>query len=203
MRGNGTLRSDMPAVRLARPDDAAGLLDIYAPIVRDTAISFELEPPTVADFRGRIERTLAHAPWLVLDDGGLQGYAYATRFRDRPAYQWTVETTVYVRDSARRRGVGRALMAALLRCLELQGFATALAVIALPNDASVRLHERLGFRSIGVFHRVGFKFGRWHDTGWWERPLREDAGAPPPPRPIEALLGTPAWDRAISSTRLE
>lgn len=156
-------------IRSAGIADVAAMLAIYAPIVRETAISFELEPPTLDDFGGRVAKVQQYAPWLVCDDGGILGYAYASTFRERPAYRFTVETTVYVRADARGRGVGRALYDELFRQLRDRGFVTALAVIALPNPASVALHETVGFKPIGIFHRVGFKFDRWHDTGWWER----------------------------------
>jgi len=159
-------------IRMATGHDSAAMLAIYAPIVRDTAISFELEPPTVDEFASRIAKVQEHHPWLVFEEqGAILGYAYATTFRERAAYRFTAETTVYVRDDARRRGVARALYVDLFARLRAEGIMTALAAIALPNPASVALHESLGFRPIGVFHRVGFKFDRWHDTGWWERPL--------------------------------
>jgi phosphinothricin acetyltransferase len=156
-------------IRSASIADAAAMLETYAPIVRDTAISFELEPPTLDEFAARVAKVQEHAPWLVYDDDGILGYAYASKFRERPAYRFTVETTVYVRADARGKGVGRALYDELFRQLRELGFVTALAVIALPNPASVALHESIGFKPVGVFHRVGFKFDRWHDTGWWER----------------------------------
>jgi phosphinothricin acetyltransferase len=160
-------------IRPATRVDVEAMLAIYAPIVRDSAISFELEPPTPGEFARRLDAVPQGAPWLVAESGGaILGYAYASKFRERAAYRFTVETTVYVRDDMRRRGVARALYAELFTQLRAAGFATALAVIALPNPASVALHESLGFRPVGVFHRVGFKFDRWHDTGWWEFDLR-------------------------------
>jgi L-amino acid N-acyltransferase YncA len=141
---------------------------------------------------------------LVCEHGrSVAGYAYASKFRPREAYQWTAEVTVYVQASQQRRGIGRALYVSLLEVLRLQGFRSAIAVIALPNHPSVRMHESLGFRAVGVFERVGYKLGRWHDVGWWQMALREEAAHPEPPRPIEALMGTPEWERALAAGSTE
>lgn len=148
------------------------MLAIYAPYVSDTAISFEMEPPTEREFSMRIERGLANAPWLVLEQHDeISGYAYATEFRARSAYDASRETTVYVRDSHQGAGVGRALMTELVAQLREGGTALAIAGITLPNDPSVRLHEHIGFEHVGTFHGVGHKFGEWYDVGFWELPL--------------------------------
>lgn len=166
-------------IRLAEVSDAEAMLDIYAPIVRATAVSFELEPPTIAAFRERIATYTRTAPWLVCQiDGGVAGYAYAAPFRPRPAYQWTVEVTVYVAVGFRRRGIARGLYTALLELLRMQGFVTVVGIIALPNLESVALHESLGFELVGIFRRIGFKLGAWHDTGWWVKPLQIGAMVP-------------------------
>jgi L-amino acid N-acyltransferase YncA len=152
--------------------DAAAIAAIYAPIVRDTAISFELAPPDADEIARRIRELTKTHPWIVGEDArGVAGYAYASTFRTRPAYRFAAEVTVYVRADARRTGVGRALYVELLRRLAAQGFRTAVAGIALPNGPSVALHESLGFAPVGVFRRIGFKFDRWHDLGFWEKPL--------------------------------
>jgi L-amino acid N-acyltransferase YncA len=160
-------------VRMATDHDAAAVAAIYEPIVRETAISFELLPPTAEEMRTRIENTLPHLPWLVSIDGGgtINGYAYASKHRERAAYQWSVDTTVYVRVDSRGKGVGKALYHALFNELVALGYCQAFAGIALPNDSSVRLHESVGFTPIGIYRQVGFKLGRWHDVGWWQRPL--------------------------------
>lgn len=190
----------MPAsIRLATESDAEPMLAIYAPVVRDTAISFELEPPDAEEFRARIRGTLRLAPWLVLEeDGAVAGYAYAGTFRARPAYRFTVETTVYVHAAHRGRGAGRALYAALLGALRLQGFRRAVGGITLPNAASVALHESAGFRPVGAFTRVGFKFGRWHDVGFWELELAAPAADPPEPFPLADLVAAPGWDALLA-----
>ena len=151
--------------------DAATCAAIYAPHVSDGVASFELEPPSVEEMARRIEA--AHV-WLVHEAGG---YAYATRHRERAAYRFTVETSVYVAEAAQGRGVGRALYDALLEEVARRGFRVALAGITLPNPASVALHESLGFEPVGVFREVGFKFGAWHDVGWWQRGLAEGPAA--------------------------
>lgn len=186
-------------MRLATVDDALQTRAIYAPIVAETAVSFELEPPSVEEMRRRIETTLLTHPWLVCERDGIIGYAYAGVFRARPAYQWTVEVSVYVHAAHRGKGVARALYASLFECLRAQGYRTALAGIALPNSASVALHERMGFRSVGVFHHVGFKLGTWHDVGWWELSLQELPSPPPRPQPLAEVVNTDAWRAALEA----
>jgi phosphinothricin acetyltransferase len=169
-------------IRVAMPVDADQILAIYAPIVRDTTISFEDEPPTAEEMAGRIAGTLATHPYLVCEqDGRVLGYIYASVFRARAAYRWSVETTVYIDGRTRRSGVGRALYEALLPILRRQGFHSAFAGIALPNAGSVGLHETLEFRSVGVYQDVGFKHGQWRDVGWWRLGLSE---GPPAADPI-------------------
>ena len=139
-------------IRLATANDAEQIQGIYAPNVLYTAIAFELEPPTVDDMRQRIVQTVQHWPWLVCEDHGeALGYAYASEYRTRPAYQWSVEVSVYVHAQVHRSGIGRALYSALFKLLTLQGFYNAYAGITLPNPGSVGLHEALGFRPIGVY----------------------------------------------------
>lgn len=166
--------------RAATPDDAAAIARIYAPFVSASAVSFETEPPDEAAMRARIEAGGSLYPWLVgeAEDGSLLGYAYAARFRDRPAYRFAVETSVYLRPGAGGRGLGRRLYEPLLAILEGQGFTQAIAAITLPNDPSVRLHEKLGFERAGTYRQVGWKFGAWHDVGLWQRALAP-AGTPP------------------------
>jgi phosphinothricin acetyltransferase len=187
-------------IRIAREADAEAVVKIYGPVVRDTAISFEVEPPTPDEIRGRIRTVLEHAPWLVCEiDGTVAGYAYAGKFHARAAYQWTVEVTVYVHADHHRRGVARGLYTSLLAGLRVQGFRTAVGIIALPNPASVGLHERMGFLRGGFLHAVGYKHGRWHDVGWWELALGERTPVPPPPRPLAEVMNMPAWREALAS----
>lgn len=174
----------MSAIRLAEPGDAAAMAAIYAPIVRDTAITFETTAPDTAAFERRIQATLPRFPWFVLEVAGVvQGYAYAGPHRTRAAYAWSVETSVYVAAPARGQGVGRRLYATLLEELTAQGFGMAHGGVTVPNPASIGLHRALGFEEVGVYRRVGFKAGRWHDVWWGARPL-ERPSAPEAPRPV-------------------
>lgn len=169
-------------IRPATPDDAPAALAIYAPIVRDTTISFELESPTVDEMRDRITATLRSLPWLVSTDslGAIDGYAYASQHRARAAYRWSVDVTAYVHADCRRRGVGKRLYEALLVELARLGYFQAFAGIALPNAASIALHEALGFVHIGTYRGVGYKHGAWRDVGWWQRPIQPPREPTPP-----------------------
>ena len=171
-------------LRSATPDDADAIAAIYGPIVANTTISFELEPPTVEEMRSRIVATLPRLPWLVsVDDAGrVDGYVYAGRHRERAAYQWSVDTTAYVREDSRGQGVGRRLYEELFRRLVEHGYYQAFAGIALPNAASVGLHEALGFQPLGVYRKVGFKKGAWRDVGWWQKELQPTGREPEAPR---------------------
>jgi len=175
-------------IRLATALDAPACLRIYAPVVEQTTTSFEFEVPAVEEMERRIADTLIQFPWLVLEEaGGVQGYAYGGLHRKRSGYQWSVEVSVYVAAEARGRGAGRRLYTALFDLLRRQGYVTAFAGIALPNEASVGLHEALGFRPIGIFRDIGFKLGRWVDVGWWQLPLREPPSQPAAPLPFADL----------------
>lgn len=177
----------MIRIRVAAEDDAEAIAAIYAPHVTRGVASFEEEAPTPEEMRARIAKLAGRFPWLVAEeDGAVLGYAYADRFRDRHAYRWAVETTVYVADGAQRRGVGRLLYARLLEILRAQGFTQAIAAISLPNDASIELHERAGFRRAGVYREVGWKQNRWVDVGLWQAQLSDPPTPPPEPKPFNA-----------------
>jgi phosphinothricin acetyltransferase len=187
-----------PTIRLATAADAAQIQAIYAPIVSSTIISFELDPPTVDELRQRIATTLSTLPWLVCERYNMiLGYAYAGPHRSRAAYQWSVDVSAYVHASAQRIGVGRALYTSLFAALRLQGFYNAYAGITLPNPASVGLHESLGFTPVGVYRNVGYKFGAWHDVGWWQRTLEEHTNAPELPLNLRQISASAGWDRAL------
>ena len=187
-------------IRLAAPNDGAAAAEIYRPAVVDRATSFETDPPDAEAMATRIESCLARFPWLVAEEKGtVVGYAYASPHRTRPAYQWSVEVSAYVSDSAQGRGIGRALYEALFRVLALQGFRNAYAGITLPNEASEGFHRALGFTTVGLFRHVGFKLGRWHDVLWLERALvpRDDT-APVPTIDLALLARSPLLDAAIA-----
>lgn len=174
------------SIRRAHPDDAALVQAIYAPYVRDTSVSFELQIPSPDDMRLRIATTLQSHPWLVCEGSGtILGYAYACQHRAREAYRWSTDVAVYVAMNHTGQGIGRLLYGELLRQLEEQGFANAFAGIALPNPASIALHESMGFVPIGVYHKVGFKGGVWHDVGWWQRAFAYPANPLAPLSPLD------------------
>jgi phosphinothricin acetyltransferase len=170
------------SVRIARTTDAPAIQAIYAPYVDKTVISFELEPPTVSQMAERMAQIGAMFPWLVYEaEEQVVGYAYAGRHRERAAYGWSADATVYVAQASHRRGIGRALYGRLLRILALQGIHGVYGGITLPNTQSVGLHEALGFRHIGIFREVGFKMGAWRDVGWWGLSLNPAVQTPAPP----------------------
>lgn len=162
----------MHACRLARLDDAPAIQAIYEPVVRETAISFEYEPPDVAEMQRRMASVLAVRPWLVYRSAGeVLGYAYAAGFREPRAYDWTVEASVYVRADARGQGVARHLYGRLFHVLRALNYRQVIAGATLPNEASERLHASFGFQRMGVLPRAGYKFGGWHDVIFWYLPL--------------------------------
>ena len=176
---------DEPLIRRAEPArDAGGCAEIYAPYVLESATSFEEVAPDEHEMADRIARISTTHPWLVAERGGeLLGYAYACRHRERPAYRWSADVSVYVDERQWRQGVGRRLYEDLFGHLRRQGFRMACAGITLPNVASVALHERLGFAPIGVYRRIGWKAGGWRDVGWWQLDLAAE-GREPPAEPL-------------------
>lgn len=189
------------ALRLATPADGEAVAAIYAPYVAETAISFELVPPTGAVMAERIAKVLERWPYVVAEvDGVVRAYAYAGRFRERAAYDWTCESTVYVDRSLHRSGLGRATMEAVLRVLRLQGFRLVVAGVTPPNPGSAGLHWALGFERVGQFEGVGWKSGRWWGVEFFELELfpAVDGADPAPIRPLPTLLGTADLARAIA-----
>ena len=187
-------------IRPATEADARQMLDIYAPVVRETTISFEHEPPSLEEFRGRVRTVTEMMPWLVCDDGGkIAGYVYANPFKTRAGYRWCCELTVYVHPEYRRRGVGRALYATLFRCLVAQGYCVAIATITIPNPGSVALHESMGMRRVGTYENVGYKFDQWLDDGVWQIELQPLPADPAPPVQFQQLAGSAEWKDAVSA----
>lgn len=182
----------MVLIRLARDADAAAIADVYRPYVEDSRISFEERAPDAAAMARRIagERPGFH-PWLVAEEANqIKGFASSSPFRARPGYRWSVETGIYLAANAHGRGIGKRLLAILADLLERQGYVTAIGAIALPNDASVRLHEGLGFVHAGTYRGTGFKLGQWIDVGLWQKELAQRGSAPAEPRPFEALFSS-------------
>jgi L-amino acid N-acyltransferase YncA len=175
-------------LRPADPErDAAACAEIYAPSVETTPISFEVVAPDAAEFAARIARFSATHQFLVAEEGGegdapeVVGYAYACRWKERPAYDWSVETSVYVGAAHQGKGVGRALLEELIARLRAQGYRMAVAGITLPNPASIALHERLGYELSGTMRDIGWKQGGWRDVGYWQLRLAAADDGPPGP----------------------
>ena len=189
-------------VRIASPADAGDMLEIYAPFIRGTAVTFENEVPSVDDFGRRVAEVLDRFPWLACEDcGRVIGYAYAYPHRARHAYRWSAETSIYVAEGKRGCGVGRALYGALLEILRVQGLCNAYAGITLPNAGSAGFHESFGFRQIGTFPLVGYKQGGWRDVGWWHLGLAEVSGEPPEPRSFPEVRSGEAVRRILRGAR--
>ena len=177
-------------IRSAEQRDAQALVDIYAPFVLESATSFEAAVPTVSEMEQRINAIGKRYPWLVFEgDGKVLGYAYASPHRERKAYQWCVEVSVYIHGDVRNRGVGRVLYSSLFEILRMQGYVNVYANVTLPNPASIRLHKTMGFQRIGVYSRVGFKLGKWHDVVWFQLRISEPSTPVPEPNPIQEVLG--------------
>ena len=161
-----------PTIRAVTLDDASSVAEIYRPVVEQTTISFEETAPDAAEIARRIASITASYPWLAACAGGrVLGYAYAGQHRERAGYRYSVDVSVYVAQDARGRSVGTLLYARLFEILRERKFHRAFAGITLPNDASVALHRRFGFREVGIYHEVGYKFGRWLDVMWCERAI--------------------------------
>jgi L-amino acid N-acyltransferase YncA len=170
-------------IRDATTDDGAACAAVYAPYVADTAITFEYEAPSAAQMSTRIEQAQRDHAWLVLEDGDrVVGYAYGGPYKERAAYRWACEVSIYLEAGRRRTGAGRALYGALFDRLVARGFRTAVAGMTLPNPASEGLHRSLGFEPVGVYRAIGWKHGRWHDVAWAQKALASGQDAPSGPR---------------------
>ncbi|EIM00704.1 acetyltransferase [Rhodanobacter thiooxydans] len=187
----------MTAIRTARDEDAAAIHAIYAPSVSAGTATFETELPGVDAMRERLRARLEHYPWLVWEEAGeVLAYAYAGRFRERAAYDWIAETSIYVRTDAQRRGIARLLYGVLLDVMRQQGITQAVGVITLPGAASVAMHEAMGFQAAGVWRQCGYKLGQWWDVGVWQKELQPVANPPAavipfprlPPAQLQSLL---------------
>lgn len=185
-------------IRLAKESDASALLDIYAPFVVNTAITFDVQTPTLEEFIQKMKQIQQEAPYLVYEhEGEVLGYAYASSHRQREAYRWTRELSVYIREDAKSKKCGTALYTSLLELLRCQNYRTVLAGITLPNIPSVNFHERLGFYPVGVYDNIGFKLGKSHRVGWWQLMLQEPHVAAQEIIPLEQVLATEEGQYAL------
>jgi L-amino acid N-acyltransferase YncA len=172
----------MIEVRLATELDAAQIREIYSPNVLENAISFETEVPSIKEMKTRIQTFLQKYPWIVcVVNGEIAGYVYASKHRDREAYQWSCECTVYMNNSFKGKGIGKELYQLLFQILKLQQFRNVYGVITLPNQPSVAIHESCGFKHFATYENIGYKFGKWHSVGWWKLQINEYDLQPPPP----------------------
>ena len=172
----------MVEVRIAQISDAPGIMDIYVPYILNTAISFETEIPPLDQFEKRIEKCLQKYPWLVCTiDELISCYVYASIHREREAYQWTCECSVYVRSQYRGRGIGKIMYDTLFHILRMQGFKNVYAGITLPNEASIKLHEKCGFERFATYENIGYKLGGWKTVGWWRLQINDYDQKPAPP----------------------
>ncbi|WP_109125525.1 GNAT family N-acetyltransferase [Dyella sp. C11] len=181
-------------IRIALADDATAFHDIYTPSVLHGVETFETELPGVDAMRERVVTRLRQYPWIVWEeDGRVLAYAYASRFRERAAYDWIAETSIYVHPDARRRGIARRLYGAQLDAMRLQGINQAVGVITLPGQSSVTMHESMGFTPAGVWRSSGYKLGQWWDVGVWQLQLQAPENPPRPVVPFAALRETAEW----------
>lgn len=177
----------MKQTRFATVNDAASMLEIYRPYVQETPISFETECPSNEEFQRRVLERSGKYPWLVCEvDGEIVGYAYAGAFHARRAYQWSVESTVYIKEGCHRRGIGRDLYENLFQILKGQGVVNVIGIITLPNEGSQKLHEHFGFVQAALYKDIGFKFDKWWDVGYWQLQLQK----PQHPGPLRELVTT-------------
>jgi L-amino acid N-acyltransferase YncA len=196
-----------PKIRLASVADGAVMAEIYAPYVRNTTVSFEYHPPTAAAFGERIAGILQKYPWLVCEiEGRIAGYAYASQYSGRAAYDWSVDSAVYVHPDFQRRGIASALYQALFELLRFQGFYNVFAGVTSSNVPSASFHRSLGFHPVGTYRNVGYKLERWHDVTWWQLRLAEYLPSPAKPKTIATVKETPEFtaitDQAAAIIRL-
>ena len=186
------------AIRLAVEADCKPILEIYAPFITETSITFENAAPTLAEFGKRMADIQKKYPWVVFEqDHNPAGYAYASQFSERAAYDWSVDFSIYVKPQYQGKKIGKALYFALAELLKLQGYYNAYAAITLPNSKSEKLHQGFGFKPIGVYHNVGYKLGKWRDVGWFELKLQDYSPAPATPKTIDEIKHTAEFAEII------
>ncbi|TAN19900.1 MAG: N-acetyltransferase family protein [Chitinophagaceae bacterium] len=190
---------DNTTIRLIETKDHKEILNIYGHYILNTSISFEYDIPSLAEFSKRIEKVISFYPWLVAElNGQVVGYAYASRHRERKAYDWSAESSVYIREDAHRQGIAKKLYTALFQLISLQGIVNVYAGITLPNAKSESFHKAMGFSPVGVYHHVGYKFKKWHDVLWMEKELYEHADHPPKLRSLKEIEKTDTFRNAFT-----
>lgn len=169
-------------IRAVAIADAKAVLNIYQPYIETTAITFETSVPSLADFTGRIKSNTEKYPWLVAEaEGAIIGYAYASKHRDREAYQWCVESSVYVLEAYHNKGIAKELYSKLFGILQQHGYVNVYAGVTLPNPKSYSFHTKMGFEPIGVYKNIGYKLGKWHDVAWLVKTINEHTIDPSAP----------------------
>lgn len=187
-----------PLLRPAREADAMSMLAIYAPYVTETTVSSEYTPPSLEEFLGRMRTFQSRLPWLVCElDGAITGYGYASPHRTRAAYQWSVETSIYVADKWHRHGIAGAIYTALFELLAMQGYYNIYVGITSPNERSMKFHKAMGFIISGAYQESMYKFGQWRDVLWMGRSLRPHDTAPQPTIPFPAMIDHPVTERVL------
>jgi len=179
--------SKTKSIRLVSEEDSVPMLEIYAPYITDTSITFECEVPPVQEFAKRVRSISEIYPWIVCQiDGCLAGYAYASQHHERVAYQWSANLSVYIKNEYQRKGLARVLYTTLFELLGHLGYFSGLAGITHPNSKSEGFHSNFGFKQVGIFHNVGYKLGQWRDVAWYEMAIKEPSQEPPDPLPIKS-----------------
>lgn len=185
-------------IRIATDFDAAEMLAIYAPYVEKTAVTFDTVVPTVEEFKNKVKKILAEAPFLVYEvNGEVMGYAYAKQYCIKEAYQWTRELSVYIREDVRAKKYATSLYISLVELLKCQNYRNALVGITLPNIPAVNFHERFGFHPVGVYHNVGYKLGKIHKVGWWQLPVSDPEESVKTIISLEKVLATEKGQKAL------
>ncbi len=185
-------------IRLIDKYDTAAALGIYKPYVENTAITFDYDTPSIAGFSEKIDTITAEYPWLVCMHGDeMAGYAYASRHRAKTAYQWSPESTIYLAPEFYGKGIAKALYSTLFSLLRLQGYFNVYAGVTIPNEKSERFHKAMGFEELGIFTKIGFKLGRWHDTKWLQLHLAEHIDNPALPAPIAEVRNTDEFNKIM------
>ncbi len=191
-------------IRLITTDDAEAALNVYAPYVLHTGISFEYEVPTIEEFRQKIEKITSQYPWLVCEcEGEIAGYAYGSTHRDRKGYQWSPEVMVYLSEKYHRRGIARMLYNALFEMLKMQGYYNLFAGVLVTNEKSVAFHRAMGFEDIGLFKNIGYKLGEWHTNLWLQYELQKPIPTPQEPIAIWEIINTDKFQEIMNKANLQ